>query len=238
MDWNAITAIASAISMVAFIASAVYVRAELKHGEKSRYLETTNQLFSVWQTADFMEAQLWLLHRLEETTWEEFVRAHRADYGEIAFHRVGSFYDRVGTLVRRGFIDEEEILSTMGPHAIAVWQKIEPLVQGARRVENSVLFDDFERLLPACLACYVPGLGPGAEVHPFNLDQRKDRVNAGEVRELIRRAAAVSFLDLRRPEQIAASPRLPPGTVQIALAELPQRLGEVPPEGEVIAYCA
>ena len=170
-DWSAITAVATVVSMVAYVLTAFYVRAELKSVDKDRYLTVTNDLFSVWQSVDFMDAQLWLLHRMEETTWESFVRAHRADKGEAAFHRVGGYYDRVGTLVRMGLVNSEEILSTIGAHAIAVWQKIEPLVREARRVENSSLFGDFERLLPACYECYVPNLGLSARVNPFSLQQ-------------------------------------------------------------------
>ena len=126
MFWNAITAIASTVSMVAFVLTAVYIREELKGLEKDRYLSITSELFTVWQSREFMEAQLWLIHRLEQTTWREFVAAHRCDVGEVAFHRVGSFYDRLGTLVRLGFVNEREILSTTGGYAIAVWGKIEP----------------------------------------------------------------------------------------------------------------
>ena len=99
MVWDAITAIASAVSMVAFVLTAIYIRDQLKGQQKDRYLSVTNDLFTTWQDRDFMEAQLWLIHRLQETTWPDFVAQHRCDYGEIAFHRVGSFYDRVGTLV-------------------------------------------------------------------------------------------------------------------------------------------
>ncbi|MBM3459527.1 MAG: hypothetical protein FJX77_13480, partial [Armatimonadetes bacterium] len=159
MSWDAVTAIATLVSMVAFCATALFVWRQVQHMEDNRYLAITNELFAIWESRDFMDAQLWLLHRLEERTWEEFVRAHRADYGEAAFHRVGSFYDRVGTLVRLRMINEQEILSTLGPYAIAVWQKMEPLVREARAIEHSLLFDDFEYLIPACVRCYVPALG-------------------------------------------------------------------------------
>src|SRR5262245_43177648 len=109
MFWDAITAIASVISMVAFVLTALSVRSELKGMEKDRFVSITSEMFEIWQSEAFMEAQLWLLHRLEESTWEAFVQAHRADRGEMAFHRVGSFYDRIGTLVRLNLINEQEI---------------------------------------------------------------------------------------------------------------------------------
>src|SRR5258708_4611648 len=122
--WTVLTCIATLVSMVAYILTARYIHAELKGLEKDRYLAVTNELFSLWQSREFMEAQLWLLHRLKETTWQTFIAKHRADYGEVAFHRVGSFYDRIGTLAKMGLVDEKEILSTMGGYAIAIWQKI------------------------------------------------------------------------------------------------------------------
>ena len=167
MYWDAVTSIATTVSMIAFILTAIYIRDELKGQQKDRYLAITSDLYSVWQSRDFMEMQLWLIHRLEETTWKEFVAKHRSDFGEIAFHRVGSFYDRVGTLVRLGFVDDREILSTIGGYAIAVWNKIEPLVLEARGIENSDLFTNFERILPVCRECYVPTLSQDDQGRPI-----------------------------------------------------------------------
>src|SRR5579862_1613833 len=164
MIWNILTAIATLVSMVAYIVTARYIHDELKGLEKDRYLNVTSELFSVWHTIEFMQAQLWLLHRMQETDWHGFVAAHRADDGEVAFHRVGAFYDRVGTLVRLGLINEQEILPIIGGWAISVWQKIAPLVEEARRIENSTLFSDFERMLPSCYECYVPSLGLGTPI--------------------------------------------------------------------------
>src|SRR5439155_21551638 len=169
MNWNAVMAMASVVSMLAIVATAVFVAAELKALEKSRYLQVTSELYSTWQSREFMDAQLWLMHRLEEMTWEAFIATHRADYGEQAFHRVGSYYDRVGTLIRLRLIDDREILSTIGAYAIAVWRKIEPLVREARQLENSVLFDDFERMLPSCYECYVPNLQVSQAMTPSSL---------------------------------------------------------------------
>src|SRR2546422_625828 len=149
MIWTVITALCTFISALAYVVTALYIRRQLKAIDKDRYLNITNQMFMIWQSSEFMDAQLWLLHRLRETTWESFIAKHRGDRGEAAFHRVGSFYDRLGTLIRLKLVDEQEILSTVAPYAIATWDKIEPIVRETRRLENSVLFDDFERLLPA-----------------------------------------------------------------------------------------
>jgi hypothetical protein len=241
MQWTIVSAVATVVSTIAFVISALYVRAELKALEKERYLNVTNQIFSIWQTHEFMAAQMWLMHRLEETDWPEFIEKHRGDYGEAAFHRVGSFYDRVGTLVRMGLIDEKEILSTVGGYAIAVWRKIEPLVHEARRIENSVLFDDFERLLPSCYECYVPALGgqkARTEVQPFSAAQQRHRISQAVLKQRLDRRDPLTLLDVRSDEAFAANPLVLPRARHIAAAEVGERYGELPRGREVIAYCA
>jgi hypothetical protein len=242
VDWNAVTAIATVVSMVAYVVTALYIRAQLKAVDKDRYLEVTNQLFAIWETREFMEAQLWLLHRLRETTWQDFVKAHRAEAGEAAFHRVGSFYDRVGTLIRLGVIPKEEILATVGALAIAVWQRIGPLALEARRLEHSTLFADFERMLPACYECYVPAAGPGSTVRPFSLEQSAapavPKVRPAEVLRRLERGEPLTLLDVRPAAQVAAEPRRLPGAIVMPANEVERRRTEVPPEREVVVYCA
>src|SRR6266568_2695388 len=227
MNWNGVMAIASVVSMLAIVATAVFVAAELKALEKSRYLQVTSELYSTWQSREFMDAQLWLMHRLEEMTWEAFIATHRADYGEQAFHRVGSYYDRVGTLIRLRLIDEREILSTIGAYAIAVWKKIEPLVREARQIENSVLFDDFERLLPSCYECYVPNLQSPERMTPFTMPRggahltssasaksrgrAPHRMSVQALRKRLDGGEPVTVLDVRQRESMLADPRRLPG---------------------------
>ncbi len=238
MNWIAINSIATVISMVAFVATALYLRDQLKGQQKDRYLSVTNDLFAIWLAPDFMEAQLWLLHRLEEPTWRDFVAKHRADVGEVAFHRVGSFYDRVGTLVRLGFVNEREILSTVGGHAIAVWAKVGPLVREARRIENSSLFEDFERLMPACRECYVPSLGEDAAVAPFAIDQPSDFISTAALRHRIESDEPISLIDVRHPLQIDDDHPPIPGAWLIPVDDVEHRLSELPTDRAAVVLCA
>lgn len=238
MLWDALTAISSTVSMVAFVLTAIYIRDQLKGQQKDRYLAVTNDLFTTWQSREFMEAQLWLIHSLAETNWRDFVGKHRGDQGEVAFHRVGSFYDRVGTLVRLGFVNEREILSTVGGYAIAVWNKIEPMVREARSLEHSALFEDFERLLPACRECYVPSLGGDARVSPFEVVQPADRVSRGDVKGRLDAGEPLTLLDVRQPAQAARDGRTLPNALLMPPDEVQGRYREIPVDREVVVLCA
>ncbi len=236
--WTIITGVTAIISMVAYIITALFIRAELKAVEKDRFLHVTSELFAIWQDPEFMTAQFWILYKMEESTWEAFIQNHRADLGELHFHRVGSFYDRIGTLVRLKLINEEEILSTVGGYAIAVWQRIEPFVKEARRIENSGLFDDFEALLPACYECYVPALGENAYVRPFSVDQTPPLISIGALKKKLASDNPPIVLDVRTAHHVQADPRKLPGAIVIPPGEVADRIAELPPERDIAVYCA
>jgi peroxiredoxin len=160
IDWQVAAAIATIVSTVAFIASAVVVVLQLRQAARERYFSITAHLFEIWQSADFQHDQLFLLHMLSCTTWGEFCSLGRGERAECAIHRVGGYYDRVGNLVLHGLIDKRDILPTIGGYAVAVWHRIEPLVKEMRLRENALLFQNYESLLPECHECYVPGIAP------------------------------------------------------------------------------
>jgi hypothetical protein len=240
MNWNAINTIATIISTVAFVLTAVYIRDQLKGQQRDRYLSITSDLYGVWQSRDFSEMQLWLIHKLQVTSWQDFIASHRGEYGEIAFHRVGSFYDRVGTLVRLGFVDDREILATIGGYAIAVWNKIEPLVKEARRIENSNLFVDFERILPSCRECYVPGLDSDAPVNPFSLQQPEPEptVSPEELKLRLDQGYPLTLIDARHPDQVKEDPRTLPRALLIPADQIHQRYDTLQTDRPAIVFCA
>jgi hypothetical protein len=260
MDWTMINAVASIISALAFLTGTIVVALQLRHMAKDRFVAATGDLFDIWESRDFQEAQLWVLHRLDARTWEEFLTKHRGDFGESAFHRVGGFYNRVGTLAIRGLIDKDVTLRTIGGYAIAVWRRIELLVREARRVEHSNLFEDFERLLPDCYECYAPAL----DVAPVEalerdrsfLETERDaarRIVAGdralaesgqlpvvtpaELRRILDAGEPVVVLDVRSRQAYADAAGSIPGSVRIAPHEIAQRYGEIPRDRLTVAYC-
>ncbi|MGH7947941.1 MAG: DUF4760 domain-containing protein [Candidatus Binataceae bacterium] len=158
-DWKTTAEIATVISTVAFAVSAVVVALQLRQAARERYFSITAHLFEIWQSTEFQHDQLFLLHKLPCTTWQEFCALGRGEHAERALHRVGGYYDRVGNLVRHKLIQKDDILPTIGGYAVAVWDRIEPLVKELRLRENAILFENYETLLPECHDCYVPGKG-------------------------------------------------------------------------------
>jgi len=261
MDWNEVTAIATVaatvITLGGFVATAIYVISAVRAFERDQFVDISTGLYSIFQSREFMHDQLWLIRGMETKTWLEFIAAHHNDAGEAAFHRVGSFYDRVGILVRMGLVKSGDILPTVGPYAIAVWKKIEPLVREARRIENSTLFIDFEKVLPECYECYVPALGTGAEVNLFSpaplaphqteqpeqhipdaaAEDRALRIDLEEARRLAKKGQAL-LLDVRQTASLASDSRSLPHSIAMPPDEIEKRYTGLPHEQEIIAYCA
>ena len=78
-----------------------------------------------------------------------------------------------------------------------------------------------------------------ADDHPADQDQVKmpdiEEISPSETEQLLQSGADVTLLDVREPweAEIAALP----GAVLIPLGELPDRVGELDPDREVVAYC-
>jgi hypothetical protein len=165
MDWTMITALGSLLSALILLAAAIVAILELDHMARDRYVSVINTLLEIWESSSFQQAQLWILYELDVTDWEEFVTRYGGKYGEESIIRVGSFYNYVGTLAHEHLIPSpNSLLQSIGGYAIAVWDKIRPLVEQARREELSNLFANYEWLVAAAYRTYKP-------THPLSRDQ-------------------------------------------------------------------
>src|SRR5712692_3826678 len=228
MNWQVDAAIASIVSAMAVVTSTIFLVVQLRQAARERYFEITAHLFQIWQSTEFQDDQLFLLHKLPASTWEEFVANGRGERAERALHRVGGFYDRIGSLIRRKLIRDEDMLPTIGGVAIAVWQRIEPFVVEARRRENAFLFQNFEAMLPECRECYVPVATDTAATPVKDVDL----VEPDVARRLLGQNAAV-MLDVSRD---VTSGHIT-GAVRTTPNDLTGWLAAIKPGKDVITYC-
>ena len=166
MDWGMVTAVATVLSTLVLLVGAVVAIQELDHMARDRYVTISNTLLEIWEAPEFQKAQLWILYDLDTTDWDDFVKRHGGKYGEEAIVVVGSFYNQVGTLTAEGLLPSPyTLLRSIGGYAIAIWERLSPLVEQARREEISQLFAPYEWLVSAAYQTYKPD-------HPLSRDQR------------------------------------------------------------------
>ncbi len=158
VNWVAVEALGTIGGGMAILVSALLVLRQLREENKEEFIAGTAATFEIWMDDDFQRAQQWILYELDLQTWEAFMAANRGQYGERAFIRVGSFYNRIGYMVEYELLGKYEgiILDVIASSAIQVWEKMEPLVLDARRTVNATLYQDFQRLLPSCYGRYIP----------------------------------------------------------------------------------
>lgn len=241
-NWQMVDALASAVSACAIVAGAVFVIIELRQAKTDRNFAISSHLFELWQSSDFQTDQLFLLHKLPAGDWNAFIELGRGDHAERALHRVGGFYDRVGHLVLKGLIKQDDILPTIGGDAVAVWTRIEPLVQAARRQENPFLFKNYEAVLPSCIECIYPNFRPTAaangantaqpESAPLVASEPEEEVKRIEPRELfdLMRSGAATVLDVsahENPDRIQGAIRAVPNDLRGWLKQIPAAAGLV-----------
>ncbi len=205
-NWQMIDALASVVSACAIVAGAVFVIIELRQAKTDRNFAISSHLFELWQSSDFQTDQLFLLHKLPAGDWDAFIELGRGDHAERALHRVGGFYDRVGHLVLKGLIKQDDILPTIGGDAVAVWTRIEPLVRAARRQENPLLFKNYEAVLPSCIECIYPNFRPAAGANGPSpaRPESAPAAAAAEDEEDIRRIEPRELYDLMRSGEATA----------------------------------
>jgi hypothetical protein len=166
MDWAMVTAIGTILSAAVLLVGALVAVHELDHMARDRFVTVTNTLFQIWESPEFQKAQLWILYELDSNDWDDFVARHGGKYGEEAVIRVGSFYNQIGTQTAENLLPSPDVLlRSIGGYAIAVWEKISPLVKEARREEISNLFANYEWLVAAAYEVYKPD-------HPLSHNQQ------------------------------------------------------------------
>ena len=157
VDWAMVAAIGTLLSALVVLVGVIVAVHELDHMARDRFVTVTNALLEIWESSDFQRAQLWILYELDTTDWEDFVARYGGKYGEEAIIKVGSFYNQIGTLTVEHLLPSPEtLLRSIGGYAIAIWEKISPLVIQARRQEISQLFANYEWLVAAAYRTYKP----------------------------------------------------------------------------------
>ncbi len=229
-NWAVDASIATIVSAIAIVAGTVFVVVQMRQAALDRYFSITAHLFEIWQSPDFQDDQLFLLHKFNAATWDEFVALGRGEKAERALHRVGGFYDRVGNLVCHKLISRDDILPTIGVYAIALWQRIEPLVREARLRENAALFQNYEKMLPQCRECYLPT--QPAQEPARALPDNVERIEPAEAKRLAEEGRAL-IIDVSKNVN---SGRIA-GAIRARPNDLTGWLAALEPGKSVVTYC-
>jgi hypothetical protein len=149
-DWAAIaTAIASALAATFFLF-------ELRHMNKHRDLEITMKLFEWAETDRLRKAFRWVEKEFEFESFEKYKvdMADKLEVGDYAY-QVEAYFEEVGFLVNKSFVDIDVIVDRLGGYIISNWRKLEPWIHAMRKARDDETFGEHFELLYMKTSTYM-----------------------------------------------------------------------------------
>jgi hypothetical protein len=104
------------------------------------------RLYELRREPELRAARAYMLTEFNASTWEE-LRPHYLSGNEMDryFRMTTSYWEIVAGFVNRGLIDEELFFDTHGEDLV-VWNKVKPLIAGARKQIRPTFLWNLERM--------------------------------------------------------------------------------------------
>jgi len=116
---------------------------------ETRQLALFMPLYEVYRDREFRR-QLAELRNQEWTTTDDFLQRYGPESNPDAFATrvsVGSYFDGIGVLVKRGHVDVGMVNDLIGNSIISVWEKFgTEFIDTRTRTSNPYIYTDFEYL--------------------------------------------------------------------------------------------
>jgi len=138
---------AAVFSAVAGILLTTIVLLELRHMEKHRNVEISMKLFEWGESDRLRKAFRWIEEEFQFVDYEKY-RARETSFEERDYpYEVASFFEQVGFLVQKKFVDLDVIDDRLGSYVISNWKKLEPWIMALRKEKKDETFGEhFQRL--------------------------------------------------------------------------------------------
>jgi hypothetical protein len=145
------------ISTLAGILLTVFAVVQLLHMEKHRNVDISMKLFEWAENERLRKAFRWVEEEFQFESFEKHEANRKANF-EISDYpyEVTAFFEQVGFLVDRKFVDLDVIDDRLGPYIVSNWKKLEPWIMDMRKEKGDRLFGEhFQRLYEKTTAYMV-----------------------------------------------------------------------------------
>jgi hypothetical protein len=134
-DWAAI------ISAVTGVSAAVFILLQLRHMEQHRNLEISMKLFEWAESERLRRAFRWVEEGFQFEDYEKY-KAQGKNSFEVSdyTYEVTAFFEQVGFMVDRKFVDLDVIVDRLGAYIVSNWKKLEPWILAVRKEKGDDAF--------------------------------------------------------------------------------------------------
>jgi hypothetical protein len=136
------------ISATAGILLAAFTVIQLRHMEKHRNIEVSMKLFEWAENDRLRRAFRWVEEKFQFENLEKYRNDVKSDF-EISDYpyEVTAFFEQVGFLVEKHFVDLDVIDDRLGPYVVSNWKKLESWIMALRKEKGDETFGEhFQRL--------------------------------------------------------------------------------------------
>jgi hypothetical protein len=142
IEWTAI------LSAAAGISATVFILLQLKHMDKHRDLEISIKLFEWAENERLRKAFKWVEKEFQFGDYEKYKAEVERNIEVSDFpYQVEAYFEEVGFLVAKKFVDIDVIVDRLGSHIVSNWKKLEPWILAVRKERGDKTFGEhFQKL--------------------------------------------------------------------------------------------
>jgi len=136
------------ISALAAIFLAVFAVIQILHIEKHRNVDISMKLFEWSENERLHKALRWIENEFQFEDYEKYKAEEKTSLEASDYpYEVVAFFEQVGFLVQKRFVDLDIIDDRLGPYIISNWKKLEPWVMALRKEKTDETFGEhFQKL--------------------------------------------------------------------------------------------
>jgi len=144
-----ITEISAVVAAAGVLVGVVYYILDMRNQTKRRQMDMVMRLYSTFMSKELSKSLL-VIMGLEYSTYDEFIGKYGTPNPEkpiwVAYMMVISFFNEVGMLLHRKFIDIESVDELFSFRIALFWGRLKPLIYDMRKQLKGQVGDWFEYL--------------------------------------------------------------------------------------------
>jgi hypothetical protein len=134
-DWAAI------ISAITGVSAAIFILLQLRHMEQHRNLEISMKLFEWAESERLRGAFRWVEDEFQFEDYEKYKAQGKSSFEVSDYpHEVTAFFEQVGFMVDKKFVDLDVIVDRLGAYIVSNWKKLEPWILALRKAKADNAF--------------------------------------------------------------------------------------------------
>jgi len=140
--------VGAVVSAVAGLLLAVFAVVQLRHMEKHRNVEVSMRLFEWAEDERLRRAFRWVEEEFRFEDYGRYVAEVKSNF-EVSDYpfEVEAFFEEVGFLVEKHFVDLDVIDDRLGSYIVSNWKKLEPWIMAFRKEKGDESFGEhFQKL--------------------------------------------------------------------------------------------